>query len=110
MPLALVESRVVQSFSFGTGGDGRAPRCAILIAHMSQKEIPFDSFEFLAQSVRKLLADAGPLSSKEIVRQLRREGSPMLQPSAVRKVLDQTMADEVHRLPGNVYGLIDTSE
>ena len=77
---------------------------------MSQKEIPYDSFAVLAQSVRKLLADAGPLSSKEIVRRLRRDGSPLLQSSAVRKVLDQTMANEVHRLAGNLYRLIETTD
>lgn len=78
-------------------------------AHMSQKEIPFDSHALLAQSVRKLLSDAGPLTPKELVRQLRRNGSPLLQASAVRKILDQTIANEVERLPGNLYRLAESS-
>jgi hypothetical protein len=74
---------------------------------MSRKPIPWDSHAFLAQSVRKLLADAGPLTWKEIIRRLKRDGSPELQASAVRKVLEQTMADEVQRIPGDVYRLIN---
>jgi adenine deaminase len=73
---------------------------------MSAKRIAFDSHAFLAQSVRRLLADAGPLTSKEIVRRLRQGGSPLLRASAVRKVLDQTLINEVERQKGNTYALI----
>ncbi|MEM6500175.1 MAG: hypothetical protein AAF709_26150 [Pseudomonadota bacterium] len=74
---------------------------------MSSKEIPYDPFVRLAQLFRELLAELGPLSAKDIVRQLRRDHSPDLQSSAVRKVLDQTMAEELDRLPGNLYRLRD---
>ena len=73
---------------------------------MSSKPLPFDSHAFLAQSVRKTLADSGPMTWKELVKTLRADGSPLLRASAVRKILDQTMRDEVQRLEGNKYALI----
>lgn len=72
---------------------------------MSEKKLPFDPLVFLAQDVRKLLHDEGPLSGKEIVRRLRQKNH-VLPASGVRKLLDHTMPDVEH-LPGNVYRLRD---
>jgi hypothetical protein len=77
---------------------------------MSDKEIYYDSNADLAESVRSLLAEAGPMSAKDIVKHLRRSESPKVQPSAVRKVLDQILVDEVERLPKKMYRLIETEE
>lgn len=74
---------------------------------MSNKPVPYDVAQALAQSVRKLLHDEGPLTAKEILKRLRKRGSPLLKSSAINKVLGQTMADELQRLPGNTYTLLD---
>ena len=77
---------------------------------MSGKGFPVDVHSFLAQRVRKLLGERGPLSPKDIVKLLRREDSPRLMPSGVQKVLNEFLRHDVERLPGNLYRLIESTK
>ena len=64
---------------------------------MSKKQIPFDSFVLLAETVVTALREAGPSDVQTIAQHIRRSHGGRPQPSAISKVLTQYLGDRVVR-------------
>jgi hypothetical protein len=66
----------------------------------------YDSYLLIAEKIESLLRESGPLSAKEIVRLLRRNGDPDLQAAAVNKTLRSYMDGKTAKCEGGDWSLI----